>query len=36
MLNNQNADEIFKCYDIILDASDNALTRYIYNNKIDI
>jgi len=35
MLNNQNATKIFQNYDIILDASDNALTRFIYL-KLDI
>lgn len=31
-LNPQNAEEIIKEYDIILDASDNALAKYLVND----
>ncbi len=32
MLNEKNADDVFKQYDIILDASDNPRTRYLVND----
>jgi len=31
-LTQENCEEIFKEYDVILDASDNPMTRYIAND----